>query len=248
MAWSIAMNRLIAALKRIRLSQILMAFLAGVLLFVSTACSSDKVQAQTPNRRQEVPAGLEAVPGKRNPRPEVPEQAETNKFSKGGMNDFSDVDPRLDTSGASQKAKALVDNAEKNVIDETSNVGETTKRILDKKGENVEDLGKNLKESGEFTKDKAQGVAEDVTKGTKQTTEDIKNATRDATRELTRGANQAAENVKENTKAASRDVADKAQQAGDKTSGFAQDKVNQALRGTQRTFYKAGDAAGEAAD
>jgi hypothetical protein len=244
MAWSIAMNRLIAALKRIRLSQILMAFLAGVLLFVSTACSSDKVQAQTPNRRQEVPAGLEAVPGKRNPRPEVPEQAETNKFSKGGMNDFSDVDPRLDTSGASQKAKALVDNAEKNVIDQTSNVGENTKRILDKKGENAEDFGKNLKESGEFTKSKAQGVAEDVTKGT----EDIKNATREATRDLTRGANQAAENVKENTKAASRDVVDKAQQAGDNTSGLAQNKVNQALRGTQRTFYKAGDAAGEAAD
>ncbi len=267
------MNRLIAALKRIRLGQILTAFLAGVLLFVSTACSSGKVQAETPNRRPEVPAGLQAVPGKKNPRPEVPDEANTSTFSKGGMNDFSDVDPRINTSPASEKAKALVDNAEKNMIDQTSNLGENTKRILDKKGENAQDFGENLKRSTEETKEKARGAAEDVAKETKQTVEDAKNATRDATRDLTKGVNQTAEdlkqtvkantpdpedltrgvkqaakNVKENTASAATDVVDKAQRTAEETSDTFQDKVNQVLKGTQKTLYKAGDAAGDAAN
>ncbi len=280
------MNRVIASLKKIRLGQVVTAFLAGVLLLVSTACSSGKVQAGTPVNgvRQEVPAGLEAVPGKKNPRPEVPDQAETNTFKRGTMNEFSDVDPRTNMSPTTEKAKALIDNAERNVIDQTSDVGENTKRILDKKGENADDFGKNLRQSAEDTKYKAQGAAKDVTRDAKDVAKDAKNATQDTTKgmtrsvnrtaedakqtikantpdadDLTRGARRAGENVKENTKAAGRDVADKtqraventadkAQEAAENTSGSFQDKLNQVLKGTQRTFYKAGDAAGEAAN
>jgi hypothetical protein len=79
------------------------------------------------------------------------------------MNEFSDVDPRTKQAGAAaDKAAALKENAERNVIDQTSNVGENTRRILDKKGENAEDLGKNLRQSAENTKYKAQDTADNL--------------------------------------------------------------------------------------
>lgn len=260
------MNRVIALLKKIRLGQMLMAFLVGVLLIVSTACSS-ATQAKTPGE------------GK-NPRPEVPNEAVTTPY-QGGMNDFSDKDPRTKADPTAEKAKALIDNAEKNMIDQTGNLGENTKRILDKKGENVEQAGENLKQSAEDTKEKTKGAVSDVKQAagdvkdsavgaTKQAVEGVKNNTLGATRDLTRGVNQkaddlsssakqAVENVKENTKAAGRDVVDKAQQtpetvqnkanqAAENTSNFFKDKVDQAARGTQRTLYKTGDAVGDAVD
>ena len=168
------MNKLIAAIKKIRLGQILTTFMVGILLFVSTACNNG--QAKNPDgvitgRRQEVPAGELAVPGKKNPRVEIPGGTATspdsdvvNKFQGGRstMNEFSDVDPRAEglEKAASQKAQALKEQAERNVIDQTSNVGENTKRILDKKGENVDEIGENLKRNAESAQEKAKGTAE----------------------------------------------------------------------------------------
>lgn len=256
------MNKVIAALKRIRLDRILMTILAGVLLFVSTACNNGEVQG---TRRPDVPAGLLTEPGQKNPRPEVPNEATVSPFEK-GMNDFSDVDPRAEKAkaAAADKAALLKENAERNVIDQTSDVGENTKRILNKKGENVEDLGKNLQQSTEDTKNKAQGAVDEVAKGTKQAVGNVKDSTLNTTRGLTRSANQAAEDVKqtvkantpdtrdlrrgvdqaasdakENTEMAGNNLVDNAQQAIENTGQFVQDKLNQVTRGTQRTVDSA---------
>lgn len=236
------MNKVITAFKRIRLRQIVMVFMAGVLLFVSTACSNagsnPTVQAQP---RQEAPAGKLVESGKNNPRPEVPDKAVTSSFQKGTMNEFSDVDPRAKEAGAAaaDKANLLKENAERNVIDQTSNVGENTKRILDKKGENAEDFGKNLSKSAENTKNQAQGATEDLTRGTKQAAKNVKDNTLNTTRDLTRSANRAAEDTTEDTKAARGNLFDKAQQAINNTNEFVQGKVNQAADGTQRSVDKA---------
>lgn len=264
------MNRVIAAFKKVRLRQILMTFLAGVLLFVSTACNSAGAKTGVGGNRQEVPSGLQSETGvqAKNPRPEVPDAATTNRFQGGTMNEFSDVDPRTKQAGAAaDKAAALKENAERNVIDQTSDVGENTRRILDKKGENAEDLGKNLSRSAEDTKYKAQNTADNLGKAAKQGVENVKdstvNATKDATSGLNRSANRAGENVKESTKQVGRDVANKAQraaegtpelvqnkanEAGKNTSNFIQDKVNQFVRGTERNVDKAADAVNNAVD
>ena len=250
------MNKFIAVLKKIRFSQILMVFMAGVLLFVSTACggpgSNTGVQTGT---RQEMPAGKQGVPDMVNPRPEVPGGTATspdsnviNRFQRGTMNEFSDLDPRTKQEGAAaDKAEALRENAERNVIDQTGNVGENTKRILDKKGENVEDLGKNVNKSVENTKNKAQGATDDLVQGTKQATENAKDSAINATRGmgrsvnqaaedakqtvkanapdvrgLSKGVNQAAEGAKEDTKAAGRNLIDDAKQAVENTRDFVQ--------------------------
>ncbi|HEY9781202.1 MAG TPA: DUF6658 family protein [Leptolyngbyaceae cyanobacterium] len=271
------MNKLIAAIKKIRLGQILTTFMAGILLFVSTACNNGPAQAKNPDgvvtgRRQEVPAGELAVPGKKNPRVEIPGGTATspdsdvvNKFQGGPtMNEFSDVDPRAEglEKAASQKAQALKEQAERNVIDQTSNVGENTKRILDKKGENVDEIGGNLKRNAESAQEKAKGTAEDFAKGTKRGTENIKENTSDAVRGANRSASQAAEDVKDSakdlTKGASKaadeakysakDLTKDASQAADKAPGFFQSKINQAAESAQRNLNKTGNAVKDVVD
>lgn len=256
------MNKLIAAIKKIRLGQILVAFLAGTLLFVSTACSLVQAKNAEPGvvtgRRQEVPAGQVAVPGKKNPRVEIPGGTATSPDSdvmntfRGGptMNEFSDVDPRAEglEQAANKKAQALKEQAERNVIDETGNVGETTKRILDKKGENAEDFGKNLQRNAESAVDKAQGTAENLVKGTKRGTENIKDNSLDATKGINRSASQAAEDVKDSTKDLTKDLSKNVKRAADDASGYVQSKANQAADSTQRSLYRAGDAVKDAAD
>lgn len=258
------MNKFVTALKRIRLSQFLIAFLAGVLLLVSTACGQGANTGVQSGNRQDVPAGKLVDTGKSNPRPEVPDDAVTNTFKPGTMNEFSDVDPRAKgVEGAANKAAALKENAERNVIDQTGDVGENTKRILDKKGENVEDLGKNVKQSTENATNKAAGATEDLVKGTKQAAQDVKDSTLNTTRNLTRSANQAAEDAKqtvkantpntreltrsasraaedatENTKASGNNLIDSAQQAIQNTNEFVQSKLNQAAQGTQNAVDK----------
>ena len=271
------MNKLIAAIKKIRLGQILTTFMAGILLFVSTACNNGPAQAKNPDgvvtgRRQEVPAGELAVPGKKNPRVEIPGGTATspdpgvvNKFQGGPtMNEFSDVDPRAEglEKAASQKAQALKEQAERNVIDQTSNVGENTKRILDKKGENVDEIGGNLKRNAESAQEKAKGTAEDFAKGTKRGTENIKENTSDAVRGANRSASQAAEDVKDSakdlTKGASKaadeakysakDLTKDASRAADNAPGFFQSKINQAAESAQRNLNKAGNAVKDVVD
>lgn len=262
------MSKIIDWVKKIKLSQIVVTFLAGVLLIVSTACNGS-VQANTPGgaTRQEVPSGTQptgkVTPGQKNPRPEVPGEATTNRFEKGTMNEFSDLDPRAkNVDEVSRKAEALKQNAERNVIDQTGNLGDNTKRILDKKGENAEDFGKNVQRNAENAKDKLQGTAEDLKRGTQKGTENIKDNTADATKGVNRAAERTAENAKQtikantpdakraidNTKSAGKDLVDDTQTNIEKTGNFFQNKLNEAARGTKQNLDKAGNAAKDAVD
>lgn len=214
------MNRVIAAFKKIQLRQVLMTFFAGVLLIVSTACNNG-ANPGGPTARQNVPAGLQSEGGAQaknnNPRPEVPGGTMTspsrdviNRFEGGSMNEFSDVDPRAKGAAAAtaDRAAALKENAERNVIDQTSNVGENTRRILDKKGENVDEVGRNLKRSTEDAKNQAQSTADNLGNATKQGIENVKGNTRDAANDVTRGINRTAANVTNKAGNAIKDATD----------------------------------------
>lgn len=257
------MNKLIAAIKKIRLGQFLTALMAGILLLVSTACSSVQAKDAEPGavtgERQEVPAGGYAVPGKdKNPRVEVPGGTATSPDSsvkntfQGGptMNEFSDVDPRAEglQEATAKKAEALKENAERNVIDQTGSVGENTRRILDKKGENAEDFGKNVQRSAEKAVDKAQGTAEDLSIGTKRGTENIKDNTYDATKGINRSASRATDAVKDSANDLTRGVNQSIKGAADDASGYLQSKTYQAADSTQRGVNRAADAVKDAVD
>jgi len=202
------MNKIVSWLKSIRLGKVITVFLSAIILFVSTACGGNNVLAKTADQvREEVPSGAVTSP------------------YKGGMNDYSDVDPRTDTSRTQAKTKALIDNAERNVIDQTSDVGENTKRILDKKGENAQEYGQNAKRDAKSAVDKAQNKAEEFSEGTKRGTENLKGNTQNALSGAKQAADDAPDAVKskvrsdiKNTKQTLEGASDIGKKIGDKAS------------------------------
>lgn len=179
------MQNLFSTIKRLNIFRVLTVFLAGVILFVSTACSPANLQAK----------GLKAG---NNPRPEVPENAITNTY-EGGMNDFSDVDPRFDTSRADAKGEELINKAKHNIqksVDSAEQYGRNYKSGTPV-GERIENLGEDISES---TKELTKGF----TKGTERGIENIKSNTQDAADDVAKSA----ENTKDKAGYAARDTKD----------------------------------------
>jgi hypothetical protein len=127
---------------------------------------------------------------------------------QGGMNQYSDVDPRSKAAeaAANMKAKGLKDNAEVNVIDQSGSLGGNTRRTLDKKAENLKDLGENAKESAGYAADKVQDSAEDFAEGTKGGISNIKENTTEALDSFTNKAGDVAEDAKLSTQRAAKDA------------------------------------------
>jgi len=189
------MSKIIAWVKNIRPIKIVTVFCLGMLLIVTQACNSvtAKEPKAGPNSELSVPKGDKVL----------------NRY-EGGMNNFSDNDPR--TQGAKSevkaKAEALKENAEQNVIDQTSTVGENTRRILDKKGDNVEQIGKNLEQNTEGTKDKTGNSADNFAKGVQRGIENIKDNTKNAVDDLTKGAQRVGDDATTNVQRTAQDAGD----------------------------------------
>ena len=199
------MNKLMGWLKSIRLDRVLTVFLVGILLFVSTACSSG-ASAKTADELRE----------------EVPGSAVTNEY-KGGMNDYSDVDPRFNEKGAEAKAKGLVDNAQRNI----------NEKSIDSPEQYVENyrsgtpLGERVKRLGEDVGESAQELTEGVSKGTQKGLQNIKENAKDApsyTKET------AKETVDFDPGKAANNGITNTQQALDKAAGAVKSKVNQDVK------------------
>ena len=157
------MNRVMNALKEIRLVKIFTAFMAGILLFVSTACNSADVLAKTGVTSDQI-------------REEVPSGATTSKF-KGGMNDYPDTDPRNkeNVSAAAAKAQTLKDSAERRIITKSSNnVPENVRRVGDEGPDKLNEIGQKIDENKDAFGRKAKEFADN----TKQGIENIKDNTR----------------------------------------------------------------------
>lgn len=245
------MKKVVAFLKNIRPMKLLTVFLAGVFLFFTQACNS--VTATTPNQaapgqtvpRQTIGEGQSARP---NSEVYVPKGDNILSPNEGGMNNFSDVDPRRQGAEVKAKSEALKQNAEQNLIDQTSNVGENTRRILDKKGDNVEQVGKNLQQNAQETADKAKSSATDFARGTSKGVENIKDNTSDAAKGAARNAQGAVEDTKFNAQR----TADNAGEAVNKTLRDANtnvvEKGKQAAENSQNILDKVGSAIKDAVD
>jgi hypothetical protein len=214
-----SMNKVTSWLNSIRLDRIVTAFLVGLLVFVSTACSGN-VLAKTADEIRE----------------EVPSSAVTNEY-KGGMNDYSDVDPRFNPSASNAKAKALVDNAQKN-IDEKS---------IDSAEQYVENyrsgtpLGERVKRLGEDIGESADNVGKEAAKGAQ---ENVQNA-----QEAGKGLKDKGIQTKENTKDAAKGTAKDAKRAVDNASDAGEsfgDKIKQSAKdaadAVKSSVNKAADA------
>lgn len=201
------MNKVMGWLKSIRLDRVLTVFLVGILLFVSTACSSG-ASAKTADELRE----------------EVPGSAVTNEY-KGGMNDYSDVDPRFNEKGAEAKAKGLVDNAQRNI----------NEKSIDSPEQYVENyrsgtpLGERVKRIGEDVGDSAKDSGKEAAKGGKENVQNAKEASQSAAQSTKQAANETADTAKSKVK----DDVKNTQRAVDKTTGNGEnigDKIKQAAQ------------------
>lgn len=215
------MTKVIAFLKKTRLDRIAIAFFAGILLFATGCSRADAtVPGSNPARDAEIHTRVPApnssgTVGTYNDR--VGQQTELYdpiQKRKGGMNEYSDVDPRTNTGKVNQKASDLIRNANQNIqkVDSPQEFSEDYQQGKPV-GERVRDLVNSVTNS-------AGNTAEDVSKGTQ------------------RGA----ENLKNNAQTAGRDVSKGARRAGEDAAAAAKNKAGEAVRGTQRNVNDAADA------
>lgn len=232
------MNRLTAFVKKIRLGQILTVFLAGILVLVSTACNrTDVLAGKTSDQiREEVPSGA------------------TTSVYKGGMNDYSDEDPRDKTvTAAEAKAQLLKEQAQHRIDTKSSNnVGENVRRVGDEGPDKLDQIGGKVNEDAGAVKRNAQEFGENTKKGLTNikdnTREGLKGA-KDIVKEATGGVREKADDAatslksnlsqgKENVKDAAKNVKYNSEDVSDKVGA----KVNRDINRTQRAADKAIDS------
>ena len=212
------MKRLTAFLKKIRAVQILTVFLAGILVLVSTACSRPDVTAG----KTDVITGDPRV-GKTADqiREEVPSGAVTSEF-KGGMNDYSDVDPRnKKVTTEEAKAQLLKEQAQHRIDTKSSNnVGENVRRVADDAPDKLTQVGEKVKDDARTAQSKADDFGDKTKKGLanlkENTREGLKGA-KDIVKEATQGAkervSEGTESLRYNTSGGQENINDAARDA-----------------------------------
>ncbi|MEH2467062.1 hypothetical protein [Nostoc sp.] len=173
-------------LKNIRPLKVLTVFLAGMFLFLTQACGDPGTATQPPKPDAQSPYSKRYDPTKDYPL----------SSPAGGINNFSDVDPRAkDEKAANDRGDAMAKNAQRNVDEKGVNSpGEY--------GQNFKEgtpLGERVKNLGEDIGSSAEEVRKGLVKGTQRGIENIKgntqNAADDLTKNVQRGAEDAGKNV-----------------------------------------------------
>lgn len=183
------MQRLQKLVKSIRISRVVMIFMAGVLVLLNTAC-----KPQAPN-----------VSGTGLSNERKAQQTELyapNQEKKGGINRYNDVESSADNRG-DLKAKELVDSARSNLrksIDTPEDLVENYKDGAPL-GERVKRLSNDVGESIENT---ANDVTDAAQRGVRNTQRNTENAAERATRSVERGAEEASDFAQDRTRDAAR--------------------------------------------
>nr|WP_248277825.1 hypothetical protein [Brasilonema sp. UFV-L1] len=223
-------------LKNIRPIKLLTVVAAGMILFFTQACSS--VAATTP--RQTV--------GEQSARPNsetyVPKGTNATSDYQGGMNNFSDVDPRTNEAKIKAQAEALEENAQQHLQNSSSNPAENIRRVFEDRGE----VGRNLQEGTGNITEKVQGTAEDFAQGTKRGIENIKGNASDASGAVARNAQDAAEDAKINAQRSAEDAGYAVSRTLRDANTTAVEKGQEAAQNTGDLLNKAGDAIKHAAN
>ena len=156
-------------LKRIGVRQILTAFLAGILLFVGTACSA--LQAKTASEVRE----------------DLPKSA-IDSPAVGGINVYPDTDPREETNRISPKAKSLIDSAERRVntksVDNLRDLGDNVR-------EGAAEIPQKTRSATRDLSNKAQRNVDEAVEAGKEVGRKTQRAAEDTSRNVQSGVNRA---------------------------------------------------------
>jgi hypothetical protein len=189
------MKKVIDWVRNLRPLKVFTVFLAGVLLLFVQACNRPGIAAQP------------SQPGAQAPNVERydPTKSYPLNAPQGGMNNFSDVDPRAraEEKAAEAKAKALRDMAKRNV--EEKGIDSTEQYVRNyQQGTPFDQRVKNL---GEDIGSSAEEVREGVTRGTRRGLENIKENTQNAAEDLTKSVQRGTEDTGKNIQRRAEDAA-----------------------------------------
>lgn len=205
--FSNGMTNMISFFKRLRLERVLIAVFAGFFLFISTACSADaKVSSAGSSGLSPSLSGTGSYEsGRKNPT----ELYDTIQPKEGGMNVFSDTDPRQDTKGLGSAIDNRVRDAERN-IDKVQNPREFAEDYRE-----GTPLGQRVKNITDSVGNSAKGLVEDLSEGAEKGSRNLKvNADR-AGQGVKDTVGQAGQNAKET----GADVSRKVQRFGEGATG-----------------------------
>ncbi|MEH2139431.1 hypothetical protein [Nostoc sp.] len=180
-------------LKNIRPLKVLTVLLVGIFLFTVQACGTPGVASQPPQ------------PGSQAPNTERYDPTKDYPLSSpaGGINNFSDVDPRArDEKAANDKAEALVKNAQKNIEQK----GIDSREQYGRNFQQGTPLGERVKKFGEDIGSSADEVREGLVKGTQRGFENLKGNTQNATEDLTKNVQRGAEDTGKNVQRTAEDA------------------------------------------
>jgi hypothetical protein len=167
------MNKAIAFLKRLRLNQIIMVFLAGIVLFVGTACSqSPSTNASNTTdapSKDGSPYRVEKNVGKH-----LQETYPTD--SQSGATNTQNLNKRADASTPAIRANETTARSDKKLPRYVENPGkavkitaEGTKEAAGGVGDSLNEMKEGAKRGAENLKDNLKTAAEDVTESARNT-------------------------------------------------------------------------------
>lgn len=174
-------------LKSIRPLKVLTVFFAVIFLFLTQACGGPGVATQPPQ-----PDDQPAYTKRYDPTKDYPLSS-----PEGGMNNFSDVDPRAksDEKAANDRGDALAKNSQKNIdqkgIDSREQYGRNYNQGTPL-GERVKNLGEDIGSSAEETR---KGVVKGTQRGIENLKGNTQNAAEGVTKNVQRGTEDAGKNV-----------------------------------------------------
>jgi hypothetical protein len=199
------------------LHKVLIGFLAIAVLVINTACSSADVTATKPEDANTID---------RQPAGQITERYKPIAPAEGGMNIYSDTDPRRNSTDANAKA-------DRNIMKSTGQKGgvnplREAKKELDKKGpkERAEELSADVNRA-------AQKKADQVSRGTQRGLDNIEGNTKSFQKDvgstadnLAKKASDKAENLGQKVSNKADEVADDVKAAAQKTADSVANRAN----------------------
>jgi ElaB/YqjD/DUF883 family membrane-anchored ribosome-binding protein len=225
------MKKIISYLRVKRIPQLISVSFAVLFFLMTTACSQPSVSANE-SKPGAAKVAVQNPPSKvaspyRQDKDNVPAGQVTEFYDsiqpvEGGMNNYSDIDPRQDTSKADAKAKKLVQQASHPEADKFSNPLDAVKKELadepipERVQKFSKDIGDSVKKLAKDTSDESQKGIKNIKDNSKSFAENTKSTAESNVDRLT-----------QNLKSTADDTSDVVKQAIDKSVGINHDGIDQ---------------------
>ncbi len=232
------MKTIISFLKSKRLSQLMFGGIAILFLLVNTACSqpnisrtndkldTDKVAAdsgalKTPSTYRKAASPYRDETDNA-PEGQITELYKVIQPEEGGMNTYSDVDPRQNTSKTDAKAKALIQKASHLDAKKYDNPLDAVKQELADKpiSERIQEFSDNVSKSTQETADNVSNETQKGLNNLSDSSKELQSKTKSAAEDLSQKAQKTAENTSDAVNKTAQKMANKTQQGVDEVQSF----------------------------